>query len=101
MNPGTFSVLAIMTEKSVTRYATLQDNLIASSNSTGNTDETTTIDYGYSPLQVAALLCFLVGVIQVCTCFITCVQVALKKNKISPTAFDVLITSRHCGLPLI
>lgn len=53
--------MAIMTEKIVVKYATpileLQNNATDPSQPT--------IDYGYSPVEVAGLLCFLVGVGQV------------------------------------
>lgn len=52
-----------MTEKSVTKYATQHKTLLTSGNSTDVVGAT--IDYGYTPIQVASLLCFLVGVIQV------------------------------------
>lgn len=53
-----------MTEKSVVKYATpVFQNLY---NST-NTSDPDRVDYGYTALEVAGLLCLLVGIIQVCS----------------------------------
>lgn len=51
-----------MTEKSVAKYASPQylDN---QGNSTDNFNNE--LDHGYTPLEVAGLLCFVVGIIQV------------------------------------
>lgn len=52
-----------MTEKSVLEYSRREFVLHSLDNSTQIVEDK--IDYGYTPLQVAGLLCFLVGMIQV------------------------------------
>lgn len=65
LNSGTFAVLAIMTEKSVLKFSTPEYILQNLNNSTEMVEPP--VDYGYTPLQVAGLLCFLAGMIQVTT----------------------------------
>lgn len=57
-------MLAIMTQKSVVKYATPVVKNIGNSTAEQSPDPDR-IDYGYSALEVAALLCLLVGIIHV------------------------------------
>ena len=53
-----------MTEKSVLKYSSPYYSEKKSANFT-EASEILVVDYGYTPLQVAGLLCFLAGTIQV------------------------------------
>lgn len=58
---GTFAVVSIMVGKCVNKYSNIQPDIIANSTDT----QVYVITKGYSPIEVATLVCFIVGVIQV------------------------------------
>jgi solute carrier family 26 protein len=61
---GTFAVIAIMVEKSVNKYSNIHHVPPHGANVTSN-ESNIELGYGYSPIEVATLVCFLVGAIQV------------------------------------
>lgn len=59
---GTFAVVSIMVGKCVNKFSNINPDVI--SNTTDTTLELPS-STGYSPIQIATLICFMVGVIQV------------------------------------
>lgn len=57
---GTFAVVSIMVGKSVNKYSNIHADI-------GNSTDTQIHEpaYDYSPMEIATLICFMVGVIQV------------------------------------
>lgn len=92
---GTFAVISIMVGKVVNKYSTVQQ-IVANSTDTSPLSEPS--GAGHSPMEIATLVCFMVGVIQV-TFPTNCESMQLTNYRF--TAGDVRVSARHLIIPIV
>lgn len=81
-------MISIMVGKCVNKYSEIQTDITNSTDTQPHASLESTVHYSYSPIEIATLVCFMVGIIQVkLNLFVLTTSVILNMNYFA--AFDV------------